>query len=158
MSNTKGAGPYADYAQKDTIVLISQPQSQSCAVMGGIMAARMEHIGVKGIVVDGRVRDLESLADAGLPIWSRGTSIIGAGGEAKFHAYNVPIEVGNVTVYPGDLVMIDPHSVGIVVIPSGRLDEVLDMLPELVKADERVIADVKNGVSVKEAFRRHRNT
>ncbi|KAJ4295206.1 hypothetical protein N0V90_007216 [Kalmusia sp. IMI 367209] len=156
-SNLTESGPYADYTERDTIVIIGQPPGQSCAVMGGIMAARMKHLGAQGVVVDGRVRDLVTLAETGLPIWSKGTSIIGAGAETKFHARNVPIRVGETVVEPGDIVMIDPFENGVVAVPQGKINEVMELLPKLVVADEKVIKDVEDGVSVKEAFQRHRN-
>jgi hypothetical protein len=43
-----------------------------------------------------------------------------------------------------------------VAIPAAKFDEVLALLPKLVEADEKVMADVKAGSSVKEAFARHR--
>ena len=121
------------------------------------MAARMKHLGAQGVVVNGRVRDLVTLAETGLPIWCQGTSIIGAGAETKFHARNVPVWVGETVVEPGDIVMIDPSENGVVAVPQGKVNEVLELLPKLVAADEKVIKDVEDGVSVKEAFKRHRN-
>jgi hypothetical protein len=56
----------------------------------------------------------------------------------------------------GDVVMIDPASKAAVCIPLRLLDTVLEMLPKLVAADENVIKDVEDGVSVAEAFKRHR--
>lgn len=156
-SNLPDATPYADYTENDTIVVISQPEGQSCAVMGGIMAARMKHLGAQGVVVNGRVRDLVTLAETGLPVWSRGTSIIGAGAETKFHARNVPVQIGETIVQPGDIVMIDPSENGVVAVPQGKIDEVLELLPKLVEADEQVISAVENGMSVKEAFKQFRN-
>lgn len=155
-SNMPDSGPYADYAEDGTIIVISQPTGQSCAVVGGIMAARMEYLGAEGIVVDGRVRDLVALNETTLPIWSKGTSIIGAGAETKCHARNVAVQVGETVVKPGDIVMIDPFENGVVAVPQGKVDELLEILPTLVGADEKVIADVKLGVSVQEAFKRHR--
>ena len=121
------------------------------------MAARMKHLGAEGLVVDGRVRDLVALNDTQLPIWSKGTSIIGAGAETKFHARNVPVKIGETVVEAGDIVMIDPAENGVVAVPKGKIDELLELLPKLVAADEKVIADVEQGVSVQEAFKRHRN-
>lgn len=121
------------------------------------MAARMKYLGAQGIVVDGRVRDLVALNETQLPIWSKGTSIIGAGAETKFHARNVPIKIGATVVEPGDIVMIDPLENGVVVVPQGKVDELLELLPKLVSADEKVIADVEQGASVQEAFKRHRS-
>lgn len=61
--------PYADLATPGTIAVLSQPRGQKCAVVGGIMAARMRKLGVKGVVVDGRVRDLGGLAEVGAEGW-----------------------------------------------------------------------------------------
>jgi regulator of RNase E activity RraA len=121
------------------------------------MAARMKYLGVHGVVVDGRVRDLVALNETQLPIWSRGTSIIGAGAETQFHAHNVPVHIGGTTVEAGDIVMIDPFENGVVAVPQGKVEELLELLPKLVGADEKVIADVEAGVSVQEAFKRHRS-
>jgi len=121
------------------------------------MAARMKHLGAEGVVVDGRVRDVVALNQTQLPIWSKGTSIIGAGAETKFHARNIPIKVGETVLEPGDIVMIDPLENGVVAVPQGKVEELLELLPKLVEADERVIADVEAGVSVQEAFKKHRS-
>ncbi|KAF2116232.1 ribonuclease E inhibitor RraA/Dimethylmenaquinone methyltransferase [Lophiotrema nucula] len=144
-SNVNGSAPYSDYTEKDTTVIISQPAGQSCAVVGGIMALRMKHLGAQSIIIDGRVRDLVSLSELELPVWSKGTSIIGAGAESKFHARNVPVKIGNVTVEPGDIIMADPYENGVVAIPRGKLYDVLELLPKLVGADERVVKDVEEG-------------
>ncbi|KAL5391237.1 hypothetical protein PMIN06_009764 [Paraphaeosphaeria minitans] len=156
-SNLSASGPYADFTQTGTVVIISQPPGQSCAVMGGIMAARMKVSGAQGIVINGRVRDLVALAETGLPIWSKGTSIVGAGAETSFHAREVPVQVGETVVEPGDIVMIDPFENGVVAVPQSKVEEVLQLLPKLVGADEKVISDVKNGRTVDEAFKKHRS-
>ncbi|KAF2197044.1 DlpA domain-containing protein [Delitschia confertaspora ATCC 74209] len=149
--------PFADYTSPGSIVVISQPLDQICAVVGGIMGRRMRELGATGVVVNGRVRDLKALEGLGMPIWSRGTSIIGAGAETKLHAYNVPITLGSVVVEPGDIIFADPDENGVVCIPKGKVNEVLELLPKLVKADEKVMEDVERGVSVKESFKRHRS-
>lgn len=45
---------------------------------------------------------------------------------------------------------------GVVAIPQDLVDSVLEVLPRLVEADDRVKEDLKTGVSVKEAFAKHR--
>jgi len=120
------------------------------------MAARMKYLGAQSIIVDGRVRDLAALGELSVPVWSRGTSVIGAGAESKFWAKQVKIKIGEVEIEPGDVVMVDPSENGVVVVPRRRLDEVLGLLPGLVQADEKVIADVEGGGSVKEAFAKYR--
>ena len=55
-------------ADEGTVVVIEQPEEQTCAAIGGIMAVRMKARSVKGVVVGGRVRDVEELKDSGLPV------------------------------------------------------------------------------------------
>jgi hypothetical protein len=38
-----------------------------------------------------------------------------------------------------------------------KVEALLELLPKLVGADEKVIAEVEAGVSVQEAFQRHRS-
>lgn len=67
------------------------------------MAVRMKMMGVKGVVVDGRVRDLgaqRGVVEGGVPVWSRGTSVIGAGAETKAWATGVAVNVGGSVVEP----------------------------------------------------------
>lgn len=62
---------WVDLTEKGTVVVIEQPEGQSCAAIGGIMALRMKIRGAKGCVVGGRVRDLEELDSCGLPVSTR---------------------------------------------------------------------------------------
>lgn len=59
---------WVDMTEEGTIVVIDQPEGQSCAAIGGIMANRMQKNGVVGCVVGGRVRDLAELKSSGLPV------------------------------------------------------------------------------------------
>jgi len=52
--------------------------------------------------------------------------------------------------------MIDPAENGAVCIPSELLEEVLELLPKLTANDEKVMVDVGAGLTVKDAFKRHR--
>ncbi|OJK04155.1 hypothetical protein ASPACDRAFT_39771 [Aspergillus aculeatus ATCC 16872] len=146
---------WVDGVDPDTIVVVDQPPAQHCAVVGGIMALRMKHLGVKGAVVNGRVRDLAEFEGCGLPVWARGTSTVGSGAEAKAVARNVAVDVGGVVVEPGDIIVCDPVE-GVVAIPRDLLDAVLETMPKLVAMDDRVKEAVGQGVSVFDAFKRFR--
>ena len=67
-SNIPAGKHYVDLTEPETIVVISQPKGQICAVLGGIMALRMKVLNAKGVVVHGRVRDIEELASTGLSV------------------------------------------------------------------------------------------
>jgi hypothetical protein len=61
---------WVDLTVSDSIVVISQPGGQNNAVLGGIMALRAQVLGAKGVVVSGRVRDLDELEATGIPVGS----------------------------------------------------------------------------------------
>jgi len=116
----------------------------------------MKMRGALGAVVSGRIRDMQelrSLDDFG--VWARGTSTVGTGAEAVPWSRDVDVSVGGVVVSPGDIIFADPLE-GVVCIPRNKLDEVLEMLPRLTEADERVLEFVRGGVGVKEAFEKFR--
>ena len=55
----------------------------------------------------------------------------------------------------GDIVFCDGLE-GVVAIPKDLLDDLIDLMPKLVHADDRVKEDVQRGSSVFEAFKKHR--
>ncbi|KAF5879672.1 uncharacterized protein Bfra_006879 [Botrytis fragariae] len=146
---------WVDLTVSDSIVIISQPEGQKNAVLGGIMAMRAKVLGAKGVIVSGRVRDLQELEATGLPVWSRGTSIVGAGAESKPHAVQVALKIDGTDIHPGDLAFCDPDN-GVVIIPQEKIADVISILPDLVAADERVKEEVMKGMSAQEAFKKHR--
>lgn len=174
---------WSDATEPDSFVVIKQPGGQTNAVCGGIMALRMKMCRAKGIVVAGRVRDVTELRSTGLPVsWSRrrrdpillflspqphrfasctqilayGTSTVGAGGASVVWARQVPLDINGVTVKPGDVAFHDPDN-GFVVIPRDKLQQVLDLMPKLVAADDKVKEHVVRGGTVHEAFKLHRD-
>lgn len=173
-SNVPPDAHWADVTEPGTFVVIKQPPGQTNAVCGGIMALRMKVRQVRGIAVAGRVRDLPELRSTSLPvshsaaslavwlaksrcrqIWACGVSTVGAGGGSIPWALQVPLDINGVTVRPGD-VAFDDAGGGIIVILGDKVDQVLELLPKLTAADDKVKQDVLSGMSVHEAFKLHR--
>ncbi|RAH57309.1 DlpA domain protein [Aspergillus piperis CBS 112811] len=147
---------WSDLTTPSTILVISQPGDQHCAVVGGIMALRMKVRGVLGVVVDGRVRDRAELKASGLGIWARGGSTVGSGAEAKAGEMGGEVCVSGVVVKEGDIIFCDYEEGGVVAIPREMLDRVLEVMPKLVGMDDKVKEAVEGGMSVFEAFGRFR--
>ncbi|KAF7592452.1 hypothetical protein BBP40_000233 [Aspergillus hancockii] len=146
---------WVDFAEPGTIAVIEQPAGLHCAVLGGIMAVRMKYLGVRGALVNGRVRDLSEIRECQLPVWARATSTVGTAAEAKPALRNVPVSLGGVTVSPGDIIFCDPLE-GVVTIPHELLDQVLELMPILVAMDDNVKEAVLKGSSVFDAFKKFR--
>lgn len=154
-ANIPDGSHWVDLTTPETIVVLSQPLGQKNAVCGGIMALRMKVCGAKGIVVGGRVRDIEELKSTGLPLWARCLSTVGTGAVTKAHALNVPVQIEGISVMPGDIMFCDPVN-GVVVIPRDKLEEAIELIPKLLAADDKVKEDVGKGMLVQEAFKLHR--
>ncbi|GAB7365928.1 hypothetical protein MBLNU230_g7256t1 [Neophaeotheca triangularis] len=159
-SNLPEGSHWTDCPTPGSIVLIQQPDNQVCAILGDILATRLKVRGTRGVIADGRIRDIAAISelcdDGAFTVWSKGTSTVGTGLEAKAWACDVPLFVGRSEVRAGDVLIADQSERGIVVIPQAKLQEVMSLLPSLKEADDKVVADVQNGVAVTEAFRRHR--
>ena len=154
-SNIPKGKQWSDLITEGTIVVVRQPDGQRCASVGGHHAARIAHLGAKGLLVSGRIRDQADMAELGLSIWSRGTSIVGAGAESKPQATQVPIEIDGVTIEPGDLIFCDPAE-GAVRIPKDFVDKVADFLPKHSEQEDNVKEMIAKGHSVQEAFEKCR--
>lgn len=57
----------------------------------------------------------------------------------------------------GDIIFCDPVE-GIVAIPRHLVEAVVEMLPAMVEADEKIKQDVADGGSVYEAMQKHRSS
>lgn len=67
------------------------------------------------------------------------------------HAYNVPVQIAGIRVEPRDWLVGDAD--GVVVLPSNKVEELIDIAEEIEDAEERIRARVKNGQRLDEARR-----
>lgn len=137
-----------------SVVVISTPSSAVNAVWGGLMAARAKRLGAVGVVIDGLCRDVEELRQRGLPVFSRGRSILGAAGYTRVSTCQQPITVDGCTIEPDDIIVGDED--GVIAIPTTLVEQVKETAAKLVAADEKCLTDILNGSSVQDAFKRHR--
>lgn len=78
--------------------------------------------GVSGFVSSGGVRDTDEIILQKVPFWSRMISQGMVQGRVQYDAHNIPVMVGGVTVYPGDVVVADGD--GVIVVPLAKAREV----------------------------------
>jgi 4-hydroxy-4-methyl-2-oxoglutarate aldolase len=108
--------------QPGDVLVLTMPEPAPVALVGELLATQAKAHGAAGILVDASVRDVDELAELGLPVWARWVRIRGATKEI-LGEIDVPVVVGGATVRPGDMLVLD-HD-GVAVVESERVGEVL---------------------------------
>ena len=122
------------HARPGDILVLTSAEPAPVALVGELLATQAQSQGAAGMLVDGAVRDLDELAELGLPIWARFVRAQGAT-KGEVGKLDVPVVVGGVEIRPGDLVVMDCD--GALALAADRVDE---MLPAALERAEREVA------------------
>ncbi|MFP4511180.1 MAG: RraA family protein [Spirochaetaceae bacterium] len=134
-------------------VYIAAGADHRSANWGEIMTAAAKARGAVGAVVDGYHRDTPMVLEQRFPVFSRGAFAQDSGPRMKIADFRVSIEIGSVSISPGDLVFGDLD--GIVVIPQEAEEEVIARALEKARSEKTVRSLVEQGRSVTEVFREY---
>ena len=108
--------------QAGEVLVLTMPDPEPVALVGDLLATQAKARGAAAVLVDGAVRDVEELAELGLPIWARWVRVHGAD-KKVVGTLDEPVNVGNATIRTGDVVVLDAD--GAAVVEAERVDEVL---------------------------------
>jgi len=125
------------------VVVIANAGRTECSVWGGQRSLAARQRGAVGTIVDGAYRDVREHQALAYPVFGRGPSIVGSNGFANPVAWGETVELAGVTVRPGDLVVGDAN--GVVVVPPGEVEAVLDHAEAAAEVERRIAADVAAG-------------
>lgn len=115
------------------VIVLTMPEPRPVALVGDILATQAIMRGAAGMLVDAAVRDLEQLAQLGLPIWARWVRVCGATKEIV-GTIGPTVAVGGATIRQGDIIVLDAD--GAAVLEVERVDEVLAASRERETAEE----------------------
>lgn len=112
------------------------------AVWGELASHSAMVMGVKGIVIDGAVRDIDDIRDLGFPAFSR--TVAPCAGEPKgYGGIGIEITVGGQRVRTGDWIVGDEN--GIVVIPKESAVEVANRALDVHERENRTREEIERG-------------
>ncbi|MER5450373.1 RraA family protein [Streptomyces sp. NPDC002766] len=142
-------GDYIDDLAPGSVVVLDNAGRLDATVWGDLLTATAARRGIGGTVIDGVCRDSDRALELGYPVYSRGRWMRTGKDRVQVDGYQVPVTVGGVRVEPGDLLLGDAD--GIVAIPASRADEVIAAAEEIRDAEDRIRADVEQGMSLADA-------
>jgi len=133
------------------------------AVWGGLMTAGAVSRGCLGVVISGRARDISEHIESDFPVFARSHSTLGQSPFTYPSEINIPITIHPqpadsdfppVSIEPGDIIVADRD--GVVCIPKGLVEQIVQLAAKGQEVDARCMEDIKAGTSIKESFKKWR--
>ncbi|MCX8204422.1 MAG: orotidine 5'-phosphate decarboxylase [Candidatus Nezhaarchaeota archaeon] len=138
-----------DQAPPGSVIVIDASGSDK-AVWGELATWSCAVKGIRGVVVDGAVRDVDEIRKLGFPVFARHISPT-AGDPKGFGEVGVEITCGGVRVRPGDWVIGDDN--GVVVVPSEVAVEVANRALDVLEKENRVREEIRRGSTLSQVLR-----
>ena len=152
-NSTRHLGTTAvEAATNDHVIVIDHQNRSDCAGWGGNLSRGARHNDCAGTIIDGAARDIDEAVELGYPIFGRSAIPLTARGRAVELACQIPIQIADPWVNPGDYIIAD--STGIVVIPKHSIADVLDAAATIADHEKQISHRIDNGIPITEAMGR----
>jgi RraA family protein len=131
-----------DHCRPGDVLVVDAGGDLSNAVLGGIMTAGAQMLGLAGVVVDGAIRDLAEIRERTFPVYARGVNHRGPykNGPGEI---NVPVSIGGMVVQPGDIIVGDQD--GLLAFPASEAAAIIDKALAQQAKEEAQMAEIAQG-------------
>jgi 4-hydroxy-4-methyl-2-oxoglutarate aldolase len=136
-------GDFIDDVPAGAVVVIDNQGRTDCTVWGDILTETAHLRDLAGTVIDGICRDAQACEDVNYPLFARANWMRTGKDRVAVDAVGGPVDIGGVYVAPGDLVVGDRD--GVVVLPGGRVVEIVELAEEIETAEQRIRLAVRSG-------------
>lgn len=146
-------GDFIDDVEPGSVIVIDNRGRDDVGTWGNILTEMAHRRKMAGTVIDGINRDVALCSELNYPIFSRGNWMRTGKGRIQVAGLQVPVQIGGVTVNPGDLLRGDAD--GVVVIPRSMREKVLDDAEQISARENAIRACLREGMRMDEARKMH---
>jgi regulator of RNase E activity RraA len=122
------------------------------AQWGEVMTMAAVKRGCRGAVVDGGVRDTDRVLPQNFPVFVKYRSSNGMLGRFRISGWMIPIRIGEVDIFPGDIIFGDID--GVIVVPREMAHDVLLRAEEIAANEGELKKWVEEGLATTEIVKR----
>ena len=141
-----------DQIQKNE-VYICTGGTMRCAYWGELLTTTAISRGGVGAIINGYHRDTKQVEKLEWPVFSMGSYAQDSGVRTQVLDYRCDIEISDVLIHSGDLIVADED--GVIIIPRVVEEDVIQKAIEKVSGEKLFIQAIKNGMSSTEAFAKY---
>jgi 4-hydroxy-4-methyl-2-oxoglutarate aldolase len=132
------------------IVVIEQRTGIDAACWGGILSHAAKLRGVAGVIAEGAVRDIDEARELAFPVYCRSFTARTARGRIQEADTDVPVQVADLVVHPGDYALADAS--GVIFVRPACLAEVLEAAEAIAAREAAMVRSLHDGKRVTEVM------
>lgn len=134
-------------AKPGDVLVVDAKAFMEAGPWGDVLTVLAMKKGIAGLVVNGCVRDANTIIDLGFPVFCRGLSIKGTG-KHQPGKVNVPIVIGDVLIHPGDIIVGDRD--GLAVVARSEVATTIASSMAREEKEQKMREAIENGASTVE--------
>ncbi len=157
--DARPAEPYAELLaayprmQPGDVVVIASGGELRSGLWGELLTIAARARGAVGAVTDGLVRDVDQILELAFPVFAAGPSPLDSDGRQEVVEVGAPVQLGDTTIRPGDLVVGD--TMGVIAVPAEDATEAVRLAAEKGAAESTVRDELAAGQDIGRVFARH---
>ncbi|MFJ1300787.1 RraA family protein [Pseudomonadota bacterium AL_CKDN230030165-1A_HGKHYDSX7] len=131
-----------DSAEPGDVIVVDAGGETRNAIIGEIMVAWGARRGLAGIIIDGAIRDTETIGAGEFPVYARAVAHRGPYKDGPGEI-NVPVSIDGMVVLPGDLIVGDAD--GLLAIRAGEAAAIAEKVRAIAASEAQILAQIEAG-------------